>query len=297
MHCKQHRRWFGRVGGLVGVVAMTAMAGCSALGPRVHEQRTMTVAHAAGTSLSIVTANGSVLAERQHRSDVLVEVDLFGPDAERLSFANVHAERVGDGSLRVWVDWPGGKRENNEGANIDVLLPDAVGVDIRTSNGTVTLLGLAGLAKINTSNGNIIVRDHSGAVHADTSNGDLRLEGVDGDIVAGSSNGSITITDAFGVVEADTSNGNAYVSTAHGNPGPVRISTSNGRVQLELGDGFAGILRVKTSNGKIAASGFDNARLIDSGKNTLKIQIGTDETVSAIRTSNGSVRISPRGDE
>ncbi len=294
MQHRHHRRWIHQATVLVGAFTMAALAGCSTFGPRVHEQRTMTVAHAAGISLSIVTANGSVLAERQRRSDVLVEVDLFGPDAERLSFTNVHAERVGDGSLRVWIDWPGGKRKYNEGANIDVLLPDAVGVDVRTSNGTVTLIGLAGLAKINTSNGNVTVLDHSGAVHADTSNGNLRLEGVDGDIVAGSSNGAITITEAFGSVEADTSNGNAYVSTAHGNPGPVRILTSNGRVQLELGDGFAGILRVKTSNGKVAASGFDNARLIDYGKNTLKMQIGTDETISAVRTSNGSVRISPR---
>ncbi len=298
MNRTHSKSWLGRRGALTGAMgAMTLLAGCSTLGSLHHETRTMNVAHAAGSALSVVTANGAAHTERTMREDVFVEFDLFGPDEERLSFVNVHADRQGDGSLRVWVDWPGGQRKGNEGANIRIQIPDAIGVDVRTSNGAITLSGLAGHAKLHTSNGGVVVRDHSGSVDAESSNGSLRLERVDGDIIGDTSNGAIVVVDAFGKVELDTSNGRVFVSTAHTNPGPVRVSTSNGSVELQLGDGFEGVLRLTSSNARISAKGFENARLIESSKHALEMKIGSDETISAVRTSNGSVRVSPRGDD
>ncbi|MBL4591694.1 MAG: hypothetical protein JKY96_07010 [Phycisphaerales bacterium] len=280
-----------------GGLGATMLAGCSVLGPIVHEERVMSVAHVNGTALSILTANGSILGEREARGDVLIEVDLYGPDSERLRFANVHADRQGDGSLRIWVEWPGGKRRGNEGASIDVFIPDAVGVDASSSNGNITLLGLAGPATLESSNGNITVIGHSGSVNADTSNGKIRLDGVDGDIIADSSNGTVTIDDAFGLVQVDTSNANVFVSTAHSNPGPVRVSTSNGNVTLHLGDGFEGVLRVRTSNGSIGAQGFTGSTMVKTSKNHLEVKVGSSDEISAVRTSNGNVRISGRDDD
>ena len=299
MQRRNHRRIMSRasIGAFALGAGLLTLAGCDSMGQTVHEARAMQVAHAAGSALSVTTANGSVLVERQQRADVLIEIDLFGRDAERLAFANVNASRQGDGSLRVWVDWPGGKRENNEGANIDIMLPDAIGLDIRTSNGRVSLKGLAGHAAVKTSNGSVRILDHSGSAHVETSNGKMQLERVDGDITGSTSNGTVIITDAFGGVEADSSNGNVFVTTAHGNPGPVRVSSSNGRVELALGDGFEGILRVKTSNGRIRMSELGGARLIESNKDTLELQVGTSDTISAVRTSNGSVEIGGRGQD
>ncbi|MCA9302807.1 MAG: DUF4097 family beta strand repeat protein [Phycisphaerales bacterium] len=299
MQRRNHRRLVNRstLGLLAGGLALLTLSGCDSLGPAVHESRTMSIPHLAGSALSVTTANGSVLVERQQRADVQLDIDIFGPDSERLSFASVNAVRQADGSLRVWVDWPGGKRQNNEGANIDVLLPDAIGVDVRTSNGRVTLKGLAGHAEVATSNGSVTIERHSGSATVQSSNGKLVLDRVDGEIKGDTSNGAVMITEAFGPVEAESSNGNVFVSTAHGNPGPVRVSTSNGRVELALGDGFEGILRVKTSNGSISMHDLGSARLIESGKHTLELQIGESETISAVRTSNGSVRVKSRGQD
>lgn len=299
MQRRNHRRFINRgaVGMLALGVGLLTLTGCDSMGPVVHESRTMGIPHVAGSAIGVTTANGSVLVERQPRADVQLDIDIFGPDTERLAFASVNAVRQADGSLRVWVDWPGGKRQNNEGANIDVLLPDAIGVDVRTSNGRVTLKGLAGKAEVSTSNGSVRIDDHSGPVHIETSNGKLQLERVDGEITASTSNGSVIVADAFGPVEADSSNGNVYVSTAHGNPGPVRVSTSNGRVELALGDGFEGVLRVKTSNGRIRMRELDDARLIESGKSTLELRVGGSDVISAVRTSNGSVEIGGRGQD
>lgn len=296
MQRRKNHRFLSR--GVIGTLALgaglLAMSGCDSMGQVIHESRTMDMAHIAGSALSVTTANGSVLVERQARADVHLDIDLFGPDAERLSFASVNAVRQADNSLRIWVDWPGGKRENNEGANIDILVPDARGVDVRTSNGRVTLKGLSGHAEIRTSNGSVRINDHSGSARIQTSNGKLHLEDVDGEINADTSNGSVIINDAFGLVDVESSNGNVFISTAHGNPGPVRASTSNGRVELALGDGFEGILRVKTSNGRIRMSELGDARLIESSKNALELKSGESDVISAVRTSNGSVEISGR---
>jgi len=112
-----------------------------------------------------------------------------------------------------------------------------------------------------------------------------------------SSNGKVIITDAFGPIRAETSNGNIYVSTMDGNEGPIRLRTSNGRADLDLGDGFIGILKCQASNGKVHAIGIGGADMIESGKGKLELHFEGSTEVSAVKTSNGSVRVRSRHTE
>lgn len=283
--------------GLAATISISSLAGCESLSPRVYDYRVMKVDHVPHSALDIVTANGSIKAHQESRENVAVEVELFGRDAERLSFATVNADRLGDNSLRIWIDWPGGKRHGGEGAKIEVYIPDADGISAKTSNGSVILMGLAGEANIDTSNGSIHIDNHQGPMNIDTSNGSVRVENSSGDIRFDTSNGRIIIDGADSLVEGDTSNGNVYVSTLDGAVGPVRVRTTNGRLELDLGHGFEGILRVSTSNGRIKTDGLVDANLIESSNHTLELQIGESDTISAVRTSNGSVRIHGRSDD
>ena len=281
----------------VALAATVLLAGCESLSPRVYDYRVMKVDHVAGSPLEIVNANGSIRAYQEARQDVAIEVELFGKDEERLDFATVHADRQGDRTLRVWIDWPGGKRHNGEGAKIEVFTPGATNVNTKTSNGSVILMGLAGQATVHTSNGSIHVDKHDGPVNANTSNGAIRVEETTGDIQFDTSNGRIIISDAMGAVEGDTSNGNIFVSTTDYNTSPIRVRTSNGRVELDLGYAFEGILRVSTSNGRIKTDGLTNANLVESSNHTLELQVGNSDTISAVKTTNGSVRIHGRSDD
>jgi len=274
-----------------GIAATLTISGCNSYGPKHHDQRLMNVPHLAGTPLNIQNANGSVEAIQINRSDVAIVVDLYGRDLERLGFATVHADRQGDNTLRVWVEWPGGVRKNGEGSYIAMEIPDASGVEIHSSNGGVTIAGLSGHADLRSGNGSIRVDRHDGSVFADTSNGKVHAEHVSGEIEMYTSNGGVIVTDAFGPIRTETSNGNIFVSTMDGNEGPVRLWTSNGRVDLELGDGFEGVLKCQTSNGKISVVDLSGASLIQSTKNNVELQIGDSTEVSAVRTSNGSVRV------
>ncbi len=280
----------------LAALTMTQLAGCDTLSPRIYDFRVMKVAHVHNSPLDIVTANGSIKAHQESRDDVAVEVELYGHDQERLDFATVHADRMGDNTLRVWIDWPGGKRRDGEGAKIEIYTPDAVGVRAKTSNGAVSVMGLQGEARINTSNGSVHIDKHKGPMIMDTSNGAIRVENSIGNIKFDTSNGRIIVNNATGEVQGDTSNGNVYVSTADGAQGPIRVRTSNGRVELDLGHGFEGALSIKTSNGRIKTDGLVNANLVESSDDSLKLQMGQSTEISAVETSNGSVRVHGRSE-
>jgi ligand-binding sensor domain-containing protein len=273
------------------LTAATLLTGCESMGNRHYDYRVMKVQHQPNTALDIVTANGSIRALQEDRENVAVEVELFGYDAERLDFATVHADRMGDNTLRVWIEWPGGKRRDGEGAKVEVFLPDTQGVSAKTSNGSVVIMGLAGDALVKTSNGSVHLDKHQGNMDIATSNGAVRVDDSKGDINFVTSNGRILVSNADGLVEGDTSNGNVFVSTADDAAGPIRIRTSNGRVELDLGQAYKGILRVSTTNGRIKTSNLPDARLIESSNHTLELQMGNSDTVSAVKTTNGSVRI------
>jgi len=275
---------------LIGV----APVACSTGSPRARWHHDLSVDHDPGSRLEVVNANGAVRAVAEDRDDIEIEAELYGRDLERLSFAVLRAERMGDGSLRVWIDWPGGRRSSDEGARIDVYSPGARGVKVTTSNGSVTLLGFAGDALVETTNGSILVEDQRGRVEAFTTNGNVRLDRPHGAVTIQTTNGRVLVDEAHGPVEASSSNGRITVSTTHPNPGPVRVRTTNGSVSLELGESFRGRLQADTSNGGISVRGFENPELVESSKRTLKIQIGDDDTISRVITTNGSISVRGR---
>lgn len=277
--------------------ATLVLGACESItGPRYHDGRNRHVAYTSVTPLEIINANGAVRAMHEDRNDVAIEAELFGNDEQRLSFANLRADRQGDGTLRVWVEWPGGRSMDHEGASISVYLPDTDGVRVRTSNGSVTTSGLSGDAELRSSNGTIHVENHRGSVDVKTSNGSVRVEHARGPITLETSNGRVIVTEARAGVEAETSNGSMYVSTSHDNDQPVRVRTSNGRIELDLGASFMGRLKIKTTNGKIRLTGLDDARLVESNDTDLEISVGGSDQISAAHTTNGSVRVSGRED-
>jgi DUF4097 and DUF4098 domain-containing protein YvlB len=277
--------------------ATLLLGACESIGgPRYRDGRNRHVAYTSPTPLEIINANGAVRALHEDRADIAIEAELFGNDEQRLSFANLRADRQGDGTLRVWIEWPGGRSLDNEGASINVYLPDSDGVRIRTSNGSITTSGLSGVSELRSSNGAVHVEDHRGSVDIKTSNGSTRVEHAHGPIKIETSNGRVIVTEARAGVEAESTNGSMYVSTSHDNDQPVRVRTSNGRIELDLGEAFMGRLKIKTTNGTIRLTGLDDARLVESSDDTLEITVGGSDQISAAHTTNGSVRVTGRED-
>lgn len=256
----------------------------------VKETRRFEIAHQPATPLNVRTQNGSVEVEAAPQdAKVVVTAIVRAKNEDRLAGTRVIAERDNTGVVRVSVAWPDDKRLSNEGVSFEITTPDAKGVDIDTSNGSVRVAGLSGAANLESSNGRITVARHSGDVVAKTSNGRVDAERISGALNARSSNGSISARDIGGAVEADTSNGGVDVRLADSSPGPVRIDTSNGSVDVECGKGFTGSVVMSTSN---ASARFrDGAGHTVRGKDRLEASVGGGGPRSKISTSNGGIEV------
>lgn len=253
------------------------------------ETRTISVPHIAGKPIEVKSRNGSVSIVRDSTiTDVSIEAVIYSKNQERLTGAKVEAVRDGDGGLRVSVVWPAGRWQSNDGCSFKIRMPDATGVNVDTSNGSITFEGLDGDAVADTSNGSVRVERQGGSLRADTSNGKININGVAGNVVADTSNGGITIVDVAGSVIADSSNGKVSVTLAPSSSGPVTVDTSNGSVEVVCGEAFAGEVAMDTSNGSITLTESDGT--VHKGKGRLSASVGTGGARSVVSTSNGSIQ-------
>lgn len=263
------------------VVATIAVAASNAIAKDYKETREFAVDHLEGTPVHVESSNGSIEIRSYDGEKVVVEAKIKSKSAARLEEAVVLVEREGKKQvLDVSIRWPGKKWKNGDSCSFTVLVPDANGVAADTSNGSITISGLAGQLSADTSNGSITVEHHGGPVSADTSNG------------------SITVTDAAGRVSADTSNGSITVLLAGNNPGPVDLDTSNGSVTLEVGPAFVGTVTADTSVGRVSFGPFPadlSVEVEQRAKTEGKAVFGNASTPrSKIDTSVGSVTVKAR---
>lgn len=256
----------------------------------VKETRRFEIAHQPATPMYVRTENGSIEVDAAPQSaSVVVTAIVRAKTEERLANTKVIAERDAEGAVRVSVAWPDDKRLSNEGCSFEIVTPDARGVDLDTSNGSVRIAGLSGGANLVSSNGKITIASHQGDVTARTSNGNIDAERISGSLNGRTSNGGIGARDIGGAVDLDTSNGSVDVRLADSSSGPVRVDSSNGGVDVECGKGFSGSVVMSTSN---ASTRFrDGSGRVIRGKDRLEASVGAGGPRSTISTSNGSIEV------
>lgn len=276
------------------------LPGCVISGNTVRGNAKLTTEHLAAMPVWVETDNGSVrVTGDRSLAEVVIDADIRAQTQERLELVTISSERQPDGALKIWAEWPEGKRLSNEGVSFVIALPEASGVKVRTSNGSIYVGQLGGNADLKTSNGRIEAISQGGAVDAASSNGSIVVKDPGGEVSAKSSNGRVTISGAPAGVTVKTSNGSIESTLAEGCAGPVDLVTSNGRVSLVVGGMFRGELEVSTSNGRIGvpAEGKGGQRVVVSkSKNRASVTFGeaTDAAKSRIATSNGSVEVDVR---
>lgn len=255
-------------------------------GSTVKRNATLEIAHAAGSPVSVETANGSIEVVKGGGSQVEVSAEIRARDEARLGQVVLRAER-GNGELKVWVEWPEGRRLNNEGASLMVRVPDASIVRAETSNGAVRVEDVGTSADLRTSNGSVRALRVAGPVEARTSNGKIVIEDAAGDAKARTSNGSIDVRGVKGRADLESSNGSIELRVAAGGA-PFRVSTSNASVQVDLPASFAGEISASTSNGSVR---LDDGKGEVKSRDSLTRVIGAGGEKSRVSTSNGSVTV------
>jgi DUF4097 and DUF4098 domain-containing protein YvlB len=280
--------------GLGGFIAKVIKSSLSMVGVAAQTQsRSTSAAHQAGSALRVRTGNGSVNVARSSGEQVSIRADIRAVSLERLEAVKIVATHNTGGTLDIRAEWPDGGPRGMEGCSFTIGIPDANGVDIETSNGSITVEYLGGEGVFRTRNGGIDVRTHGGIVRADTTNGKIRLTDVRGNIVAHGSNGRIGVERCLGSVDAQTTNGGIDLSQMPEGHGPLQLSTTNGSISAELGKAFRGALRMRTVNGHVDFNTPVGVRVVSRNRTAGEVVIGAsaDGPASSIKTTNGNVDV------
>lgn len=263
---------------------LVLFGGCGFPAFQAKATRNTTVKNDGPVNLVIDTSNGAVtvvcepgLEEIQVQADLECRGKSLQEAEDRVQQAELVVDTSESGQLKLSTKFPAPSVGGDSGS-ITVKAPSVDSVRVVTSNGSVSVDGQ--MAAIN------------GAVDLKTSNGRVSLTRVSGDVVAASSNGSIIATDVGGRLNLKSSNGKIEANLLEGQKGPVNIATSNGSVVLSLPSDFQGQVVGKTSNGSMRV---DDPNKVVTKSNIDKqggvISVGAGEDASTITTSNGSIEI------
>jgi hypothetical protein len=214
---------------------------------------------------------------------------------DELDNIEVSFDQTGD-KIAIHVKSINPRPFQNRGAAIEVQVPEGSQLDLRTTNGKVSTVGLLGNTIAHNSNGSIQAQGTRGTLSLETSNGPISIKGGVGKISAKSTNGSIDIVADKAVLDAHTSNGRINYQGSLG-AGSHVLTTSNGSVSVKMPADAAFKLEASTSNGRINSDFTSDSETPGKKKKSNRSKIsGTfgSHPSSAeldIRTSNGNIEI------
>jgi RNA polymerase sigma factor (sigma-70 family) len=151
----------------------------------------------------------------------------------------------------------------NAGAAAELEVPPGAVLDLRSSNGAVTVTGGTGAAKVETSNGSIRAKEHTGPLNLHSSNGPLTVTGGTGRMDLRTSNGALNIQAEKAIVTGRTSNGSIHFSGSLAE-GEDTFHTSNGSITLTLPKESSFRIDADTSLGRVSTSFHLQERTSDS---------------------------------
>ncbi|MCK4872159.1 MAG: hypothetical protein KAS72_05505 [Phycisphaerales bacterium] len=287
-----------RVTRTVALLLLIFIAGCTCCtGNRVTAKADLhqTLDHQTGSPIDIRTRNGSVsvVADPTLGDQVVIDATIKASGSTlaeaqtRLDGTVLHIDRE-DGRLVIHPEWPGGA-QSNDGCNLRIRLPDAVGVTITSSNGSITIAGLAGTADLTTSNGFVSVDQHDGDVIIVTANGSVGCSTVTGSCDVRSSNGALTLTDITGPVVGRTNNASITLRLPDSAADSFRLKTSNGFITATAPAEFPGLITGSTSNGRVTITG--PGEIHSKSRNGFTVKLGEGGQTSSMTTSNASLRL------
>ncbi len=280
------------------IIAGLALSACGAaihINPFTAEETvTQSFTSAAPPRLVVEMFNGSVDVVAGTDNTVRVDVTKRGGGISQAAaeddLKNVAVTMTQDGTtIRVTA-----KRSDqpvdigNSGASAKLRVPDGALLELRTSNGPITLSGPLGDATAQTSNGPINARGSRGQLDLNTSNGPVTINGGSGLLSVETSNGPITIDTETATVSARTSNG--PVTFTGSLTGRNDLRTSNGSLSVTLPATATFAVNASTSNGKIS-SDFPITSA-DRGEDYVRGTVGSDPgTTLELETSNGPISL------
>lgn len=284
-HADRWSSWKVATVTVVGV-ALTSLTlgGCSFPRFQASVVRKSTVSFSQPSELFVETRNGAVnvicepeLSEVQIEAKFTCRGNSQKEADDRLAQSELVVDGESQNAIKVLSKFPEGGY-GSDSASITIKVPALDLVDVKTSNASVTVD--ASKSAVN------------GSVKVITSNGQVQVQRVSGNVDVNTSNSSIDISDVGGKLVGTTSNGSASIKLMPGQQGPFQVTTSNASVELDLPGEFSGLVKLDTSNASISID--DPNKVItknDVRKTEGTITVGNGDSVSEVKTSNGSIKV------
>ena len=149
-----------------------------------------------GLRLELRNSSGYIVVRTWDRNEVRVRADNI--------FRGGFVIEQTSSALRLGANsWDG----DDDDIDYVLTVPATMDLELRASDGDITVDGSRGEVNVRTSDGDIIIRGGSGRVFAYASDGSITAEGVSGRIRLQSSDGDITVEGASGDIEIDATDG------------------------------------------------------------------------------------------
>lgn len=281
---------------LLAMFATGLLAGCAVNGSiTATEQERRTFPATPAMLIVVETFNGRIGV--QGHTDPVVEVRITRrgsgtseAEAERdLGNIRIEAEEA-PGRLTLSAQRVDPRQVGTSGADLELLVPVDVSVELRSSNGRIEVANVGGSVVVRTSNAAITTRGGTD-LDLDTTNGAIAMNGPSGRLTVRASNGAVDIADAHDAsVRATTSNGRMTFSGTLA-PGSHAFTTTNGDLSLAFPGDAAVTIDGQTTNGPVRT---DFAELA-VGETGLAGETAPGAQASVVaRTTNGTLEVMAR---
>jgi hypothetical protein len=200
--------------------------------------------------------NGGISIEGWDRNEIRVRA-VVQASASSASEARALAGQVQvqAGGGRIYATGPDSTRREWWSVSYKINVPSRNDLDLRASNGGITILGVSGNMRFDTTNGGVKLQDVGGRVNGATRNGGLnvtlsgnRWEGEGLDVETSNGGVTVTIPDGYNAeLETRTVNGGLRIDF------PITVQgelTSRRGLSTTLGSGGP-LIRARTTNGGV----------------------------------------------
>lgn len=260
---------------LTGILCLLACLYTS----KVEDSQTFTRPVSTFTSLTLDTRNGAVTATANTDTLASVKVTRYAYGRNKTDATNqlnliTITDTITAGNWSLTANFPSVTKPM--GALMDASVPANTRLNISTSNGKVTVSGIAAPISVSTSNGDILLTGTTGDAELSTSNGKVIVQVHSGGISINTSNGEI---------DCDLS---LLPAT-----GAAELVTSNGKVTLRLPPDVSANITATTSNGTVVITGYQ-VQYDENTQKHIKARIGSGASPITITTTNGDIIIQNR---
>jgi len=240
---------------LITAIAVAGISATLAAAPTRADEWKKTYQVSGHASVYVKTGDGDVTVtgtdQKQIDAEVTSEGYKIGPND-----VQVVESQTGD-HVSIEINFPhmswhmfGG---NHRSLRVNVHVPRAADLDIRTGDGNITTMAVSGKLQFDTGDGNVSANDIHGEIRIHTGDGRVEGHGFDGSLDADTGDGSMKISGRFDSLALKTGDGSIDAQVGSGSKvaSSWNVKSGDGSITLRLPSDLNANLEARTGDGNI----------------------------------------------